>query len=202
MIKPVIKDGVLYEAILTTLYMNNPYSAPVGFTKQGDIVEIKVYKDSFLSTVILETNNIVLNITHDPVVFIKTAFKKQLAIDLSQLVEFQGNYIFLKDSLGYIILEKNGVEDRGEYYVVKYRIIDTIPYYVEVEPYTRCYSQLIELAIYASKIIALRKREDVSKYLERVLESMEIVNKTCNSDYRKIAEDLWCLLRDGEENNY
>lgn len=197
MVELLVKDNVLYEAILTAVYEDKPYAAPVGFIKRGNEVEVKVYKGSFLSKVTLACSTVVLNITHKPELFVKTALKWEQVTPFKpeEDIVIKGKLPILVGSLGYIVLEKVSTEDFGDHVIIKYVVKDVeVSSVTLIEPYTRCYSSLIEMLIYVTKVKGIKTREKKALYIDKAREFLEVINKTCNEEYRGIAERLQVLM--------
>lgn len=182
-----IRDHVLYEGILTTSCSGEIYISPVGFRKEKDIVEIKVYKGGSLERAVLERDEIILNITHDPLVFVDTAFKNKIVTSrlIREYVVFNEDGVVLREGIGYILLEKNKIIDTGDYYIVRYKVKKIVTRDdQQIEPYSRCYGSILEIAIYVSKINALKHDTKlVLDYLSRINIMLEVINKTCSKEY-------------------
>ncbi|MEM4718128.1 MAG: DUF447 family protein [Desulfurococcaceae archaeon] len=189
-----LRENVLYEGVLTASLGGEIYVSPVGFRRVKDIVEIKVYKGGLLEKVIREQGEIILNITHDPLILTETAFKSKMMTSRSveEYVEFNEDGVILRDSIGYVLLERMGFSDIGEYYLVKYKVKKIATKDDQnVEPFSRCYGALVEIAVYISKINALKNNlKLVSDYQSRVSMMLEVVNKTCSEEYTELAHRL------------
>jgi len=195
--KLAMKDGIVYEAVLTAMYMNEPYAAPVGFKKKGNFVEIKAYKNSRLFDVLLSCNVVVLNIVHKPQLFVKTAFKRErvLEFDANREIAAMHGLPVLAEGVGYVVLERASVVDYGEHVIAVYEVKSTeFNNYAEVEPYTRCYGSLVEFAVYATKVRDVKDSEKKIQYAKKAEEVLEIINKTCNEEYIDVAKRLWVLV--------
>lgn len=195
--KLTIKDGIVYEAVLTSIYRDEPYATPVGFKKRGNFVEIKAYKNSKLFNVLLSCNTIVLNIVHEPQLFVKTAFKRERVVefDAKREVMIVGGLPVLAESVGYIVLEKTFAVNHGEYVVAVYEVKDIgFNDLAEIEPYTRCYGNLVEFAVYATKVRDIKDLEERLQYAKKADNVLEIINKTCNEEYVDVAKKLRVLI--------
>lgn len=195
----LIKDGILYEAILTAMHEGKPYAAPVGFIKRGNIVEIRAYKGGSLSKVVSTCPVVTLNFTCRPDLFILTAFKGKFIEGSQTLPLFKfgdGNVVYLSDCFGYIVLNRVALNEFEEYNLVRYSIKERVLHgRLELEPYSRCYSQLIELAVIASKIEAIKDASTQEDLLLKFKWCMDTINKTCSEDYKALAERLWVLVQ-------
>lgn len=190
----VLRDGLLYESVLLTVVENGYYASPVGFVKNGDIVRIKVYKNTVLHSIISKTHEITLNIVFDPLIFAYFAFKKEFGIDESKMKEFvvvENNTPRLRGCVGYIVARWLRTENFDEYTIFDFRIesIETCKDAV-IEPFSRCYAQLIESTIYASKV----KFANDNLLRERCVQAFnyffEVARKTCCSDYGELLAKL------------
>ncbi|MEM4487546.1 MAG: DUF447 family protein [Desulfurococcaceae archaeon] len=189
----MIRDGVLYEAILTAVYEGKPYAAPVGFIKSDDIVRVKVYRGGLLSKVVSSCSVVVLNFTYKPEYFIRTAFKGNLMGAGPQPLfnPIDSGAVSLRDCFGYIVVERAKLSELGELIIADYRVRSSVLNdYVELEPYTRCYSHLVELAVIASKIRAIKSAPVLSDLLLKFEWSMDVINKTCGDDYKALARHM------------
>lgn len=190
-----VKDNILYESILTARCKNGLVATPVGFIKRGNIIEVKVYKNTALYEALRECSTVVLNFTHDPRTFILLAFKREFGIDEHYLHELlhkdEGGILRLRDCVGYVVAHKMSVDEHDNYIINKYKIEELKPCTSPtVEPFTRCYSQLIEAAIYASKVKFVDS-ERKKLYMFLIMNFLsEIVNKTCSSEYARLLEEL------------
>lgn len=195
--KLVIKEGIVYEAVLTSICMNGLYAAPVGFKKRGNFVEVKAYKNSRLFDVLLSCSTVVLNVVHKPQLFVKTAFKRArvLEFDAGREAVIINGLPVLVESVGYIVLEKVSVVDRGEHVVAVYEVKKVeFNNSAEIEPYTRCYSNLIEFAVYATKVRDIKDFEKRLQYAKKAEELLEVINKTCNEECVDVAKKLQVLV--------
>ncbi|MEM1732396.1 MAG: DUF447 family protein [Desulfurococcaceae archaeon] len=198
-----IRDNVLYEGVLSTLFDSKPYLAPVGFIKDNDFVEMRIYKGTFLHEVLNKVNYVVINITHDPLMYFLSCFKEEVGNAVYH------DYVFLDEkgvprlinALGYIDLALLTKENRDEYTLFRYRvkgIYDNDNYIRRVEPYTRCYSSIIEALIYLSKIRFMVRRDlnEAMKMLDNFERSLEIAKKTCkNRQYSELVERIKTVAR-------
>jgi len=203
----LVRDGILYEGVLSAIYNNRPYVSAVGFIKRGDYIEIKVYKNSTLYRVVRELSRFVLNITLDPLVIVYSAFKKHLDTSyVEKDLERNGDLVFSKSALAHIVVEKTHEDEYEEFSLFKFKVVSiSVNRDVVFEPFTRCYSNLIELAIYVSKLLSIK--EPASELLEelnsRIDSSLTVITKTCNEEYREVTYKLTRLImRVERENNH
>ncbi len=206
--KFLLKENIIYEGVLSTIYNSKPYIGAVGFVKKGNFIEIKVYKNNMLHTIVKETSRFVLNITYDPLTLVYSAFKKYFNVNdlVEREVIYRDDLVFLKNALAYMILEKVYEEELEEFSLIKFRIHslevneDSI-----LEPLTRCYSNLVEIAIYVSKIVSVRNLTEklFKEYCRYIDNSLTIIMKTCSEEYKQVANKLIELIRiGGSQNNY
>lgn len=190
----LIRDNVLYEAILTACY-NGPYVAPVGFVKRGDTVEIRVYKGGKLLEVVGSCDTIALNVVHEPSTFIMATLKRISPFDPNRDFMYIGELPILAKSIGYLVLSKLNITDYGEYVTAKYTIQEIkVNAKAVIEPYSRCYGSLIELLIYATKVKGVKDREAKLRYANKAEELFEVISKTCSGEYTDIANTLRVLI--------
>jgi hypothetical protein len=198
-VKLLLRDNVIYEGILSTIYNGKPYVSAVGFVKRGDFIEVKAYRGSLLYTVIRESSRVVLNVVHDVLTLIYSAFKGYF--DLSVLennIVHKGDLVYLRNSLAHIVVEKILEEEHGDHCIVRFKIASyEVCESPIIEPFTRCYSNLVEIAVYASKILSV-KNTAVSllfEYQKRVNNCLDVVMRTCNDEYKQLASKLVRLIR-------
>ncbi len=194
----VIRDGVLYEAVLSTLLDDSIYLAPIGFTKSGNRIYTKIYKGGLLEKAVLKAHRIALNITYSPTIYTYTSLKAEFngLNKLRELVIYDEKHglPLLSNSIGYIVLERSQIVDQGEYYSIEYEIIDKwLNKEVVLEPYTRCYTAIIEILVYATKIKALKDRADektLNKYRNIIEYNIEVTRKTCSLHELLLVEQI------------
>lgn len=196
----LIKEGVVYEAIVTLLAGSEPYATPVGFWRLGDEVLIKLYKGSRTHSLLKTVENPVLNVTRDPFLFYRTAFKSE-SNGLTRedfIIDEEKRVAYLRNAEAYILLKLIGVVEYEHYGLFKYGILEAREGAVRcVEPYTRCYSSLIEMIVYATKVKAWRDLagEELEAALRSIEDSFRVVSKTCRSrDYLVLAENIRRLV--------
>jgi len=203
-----IRDGVLYEGLISTTYRGEQYFAPVGFIKDNNRVFIKVYKGGLLEEVVLNTSLFALNIVFKPDYYAAFSLKKELggeSVSQKTWIRGQQSLPILTDSLGYLVLVKENIVDNGEYYDVEFRIVDRgVNSDAYIEPYSRCYGSIIEILVYATKIKALRsraQREVLSNFLEYIDFNKNIAYKTCSQEYKSLVDKILRWIREwlGEE---
>lgn len=194
----VIRDGVLYEAILSTLVDESIYLAPIGFTKSEDRIHIRIYKGGLLEEAVLKARKIVLNITYSPVIYAYTSLKTEFngLNKLRELITHNEKHglPLLSNSIGYIVLERRQILDHGEYYLIEYQVLDKwLNEKIVLEPYSRCYTALIEILVYATKIKALKDRVDketLDRYRSIIEYNMEVTRKTCSIQELLLVEEI------------
>jgi hypothetical protein len=193
----VIKEGVHYEALLVTTYRGSLYVAPVGFSRGGSRVYIRVYKGGTLEDVVKSVEDVVLLLTFKPELYtaysLKEEFKK-LKETIDRLLA-SSEIPRLPEVLGYVRLRRVNISDEGAYYLVVY---ESLHYELNneaiVEPYTRCYPSIIEMLIYATKIVVLMQTlssSELRELLKRVKMSFEISRKTCSEEYVNLASEIY-----------
>jgi hypothetical protein len=193
----IIREGVHYEALLTTTYRGSLYVAPVGFSKKGGKVYIKVYKGGTLEDVVKSVEDVVLLLTFKPELYtaysLKEEFKK-LKEAIDRLLA-SSEPPRLPEVLGYVKLRRVSVSDEGAYYLIVYEPLHSeLNDEAIVEPYTRCYPSIIEMLIYATKIVALMQTlspNELRELLKRVEVAFEISRKTCSEEYVNLASEVY-----------
>ena len=69
-------ENCIVETILVTLNKDgSPNPAPMGFTKEGKVLTVKVYKTSQTYQNLVKGASAYINIVSDPMVFLRCAFK-------------------------------------------------------------------------------------------------------------------------------
>ncbi|MEM4769549.1 MAG: DUF447 family protein [Desulfurococcaceae archaeon] len=197
--KLLVRNGILYESILATYCNGKTYAAPVGFIKNENLIEIKVYKGTRLHEVISKCLKVTLNFTHDPELFVKLAFKEEFAVDDSEMNELftvVNDLPRLRRCIGYIVAEKVSIRQLDEYDVVQFREVECrVCENPVIEPFTRCYAQLIEAAIHSSRVKFLEDREAKLRSLKKLSDLAEVIRKTCNTEYRELMKKLEVLTK-------
>lgn len=199
-VRVVIKRGIVYEAIISMLDQGHPYATPVGFQINDDKLVVRFYKGYRTHELLEKTLNPVLNITRDPAVFFKAAFKAEtggLSLEDFIVDEVRG-LVYLKNAEAHLVLKLKDIEDHEDYSLFRYEVLEERVNQLEtLEPYTRCYSSLIELIIYASKVKAWRNltSSERTEVLRGVESSTTTALKTCrDSSYMNLLRDLRELI--------
>lgn len=206
-LRVTIKDGIVYEGVLSLIHEDSIYAATVGFRKTGDFIVIKVYRGGLLEKITRIHDRVVLNLTHDPVILTSLAFRSLLLKNRSLVEYFTliDEQPVLTHGLAYLVLDRVDIHEAKDYLLIIYKIAETkLREDVVIEPYTRCYSSVIELAVYLSKILALRRDQDiVNEYLKRADTIREIIYKTCNEEYIGFTRDLFIVVNSliGQDSN-
>jgi len=196
----VLRDRVIYEAIVSILDNTSPYATPVGFWKNNGRIWIKFYKGYRTHELLSRENEPVINITRDPLVFFKTAFKPETGgLEPGDYI-VDGKSVFLRNAEAYIRLRLAEIVDYSDYSLFGYEILETrLNRSIEslIEPYSRCHSSLIEMIIYATKIKAWQKltREELETALSGINNSYIVVSKTCrDSMYLDLARKIMEMI--------
>jgi hypothetical protein len=201
----LIREGILYEAIISLLDdLGKPYATPSGFWKSNGRILVKFYKGFKTHELLVTVKNPVLNIVRDPLLYYRTAFKAESSglTPEDYVVDEVNGRVFLRNAEAYLLLDLIRTVDYGKYSLFEYdlREIRVNPHiHLVLEPYSRCYSSLIEMIIYATKI---RARSQLSTTeLETALRSIEysynVAVKTCmDSAYMDLANTIRKVVED------
>lgn len=198
--KLALKDGILYESVLVAEVKDKYYAAPVGFVKYGDLVKIKVYRNTTLYDIVSMLPRITLNVTFDPFVYAYLAFKKEFGVDESRIKEFvvlENGVPRLRGCVGYVVARGLRVEHFNEFSNFDFRVEDVkVCEEAVVEPFSRCYAQLIEALIHASRVKFVEDRALLEKSSRAFDFIYEATRKTCSSEYSELVVRLRGLVEE------
>jgi hypothetical protein len=169
-------ENCIVETILVTMNQDctqNP--APMGLTKTGSILTVKVYKTSRTYENLLRGGTVYVNITNDPMIFLECAFKEHVT---GTLAVTEGR---IQDSAAVITADVSGQLSQSELYAV----FELTPINVEVyKPMpialSRGRAAAVEAVIDATRIQVFQsdgRLDDVTRLVSRVKNNIDTVEK-------------------------
>lgn len=193
---PHVSPNIVYEIILTTKSRNGLVdAAPMGLKFLDDELSrflLKIYKKTTSYSNLSQTHVGVVNITRDPVVFVKYLLRDKMnflkeEIEDSEAVEVPR----LKNAEAYIEFTVEDVYDRtslGEFYCLPIRVYEGRRL---TQPYSRAAYALIELSVNISKVEPyLEQGLDVSELFNSIACCLKVIEKTAAGtfieDYSRI----------------
>ena len=184
-----IEKGLQYECIATTISQNGVKNAGA-FTfihLGGDRVRCQIYDGSKTLKNILDTNEYVVNITQNPLVF------TDATLDClgDEYYTPDSDIAIIKDAAAYIIIDVENFQVKGDssIHLIDGKIREVVVNDESVQAYNRGMSGLIEGLVNFSryKIVDDAKRKE---YMDRLIENQCIIEKVSNEKTKKAMADL------------
>jgi hypothetical protein len=184
-------ENCIVEIILVTKNESNNYNAaPMGVIRKNNMFEVSPFKSSTTYRNLHKTKHASINITNDPMLFYKTAFKNQ------SKDTFHINDWIIEDSNASIMVEK-----KREVMFSNIRASITLnPIKIFInkkEPtvFSRGRAEAIEAVIHATRVNAFhsKKREiEVEELLKKIKNSFNVITRVSdkNSAEMKVVENL------------
>jgi hypothetical protein len=192
-----IKKDVQYECITTTTSKDGIKNAGAfGFKYLGDDkVFCRIFEGSKTLKNILDTNEYVVNITQDPLVF------TYATLDClgDEYYTDDEDIAIIKGAPAYIIVDVENVDIKtpenfpikgdNSIYFITGKIRDIVVNDENIQAYNRGMSGLIEGLVNFSryKIVDDEKRKD---YMDRLIENQRVINKVSDEKTKKAMADL------------
>lgn len=189
-------ENCIVETILVTMNENgvqNP--APMGVTRQGDILLVKPYKTSQTHRNLQRGGTAYINVTDDPLLFLNTAFKDEIE-DQVHIKEYE-----LVDVDAVIPTE---IVDKREEHKL-YSVFQLKPHSIKIinsKPtvFSRGRSMAIEAIIHTTRIQVFQSEKrfnDVQRLVEKVKTNILIVKKvSCEDSVEvRVIKRLVSLMR-------
>lgn len=208
---PRLSPHMIYEALLTTRSKEGEVNAsPVGFMfidEELSRFALRIYRNTRTHRNLSETGEGVLNITRNPIYFVKyLAIDKAryLAEDLesSKSVEIPR----LKDMEAYIEFTVADSGDSESWTEFICRVVDAYVGSIQVTPYSRAAYALIEAAVNVSKLSPyIEQGQDVRGLIENISYCYRVIRKTAGgTEYEQsfktlissLPENLSSLLKE------
>ncbi len=187
-----LSPDILYEGIITYYIQDRPYAVPLGFKiLEKDKIMLKIFKNSKTYNFFINENpDLVINLTFNPMLYIITAFKDALREEYEN-IKYVNAYKVKAPRIssehevwGYIearIIEKG---DRNKGYlevILNVEHIDAFSRFLIIEPLSRIYNHMIDVAVYLTKI-ASTTYETYRKYVELLKYSLGLINENCRTE--------------------
>lgn len=199
-----IEKGMQYECITTTLSKDGIKNAGAfAFQYLGDgMVHCHIFEGSKTLKNILDTNEYIVNITQDPLVFTDATLD---CFDDEFFDDFNGLPI-IKNSPAFIIVDVEEVEVQtpenfpikggNSIYLITGKIRNVVINDKKARPFNRAMPALIECLVNCSryKIVDDDKRKE---YMDRLIENERIVNKVGDEKTKKAMQ----IVKKEYENN-
>ena len=192
-----IKKDLQYECITTTIGHDGVKNAGAfGFKYLGaDLVHCHIFEGSKTLKNILETNEYVVNITQDPIVFTYST----LNCLTDEYYAMDADVPIIKNTPAYIIVDVVDVEKKTpENFPIKgdnniYFITGKIRKFVindeNIMAFNRGMSALIESLVNFSRYKMVGE-EQKKVYMNKLLENQRVINKVSDKDTQKAIADL------------
>lgn len=200
-----IEKDLQYECITTTVSKDGVKNAGAfAFQYLGDDkVHCHIFEGSKTLKNILDTNEYVVNITQDPLVFTNATLN---CFDDEYFDEYDGMTI-IKNSPAFIIVDVENVEIKtpenfpikgdNNIYFITGNIREVVINDESARPFNRGLSSLIECLVNVSryKIVDGEKRKE---YFDRLLENERVINKVSDEKTKKAMQ----IVKKEYENNW
>ena len=184
-------EGCIVEIILVSRNMYNFFNAaPMGVIRTNSMLKISPFNSSETYKNLHRTKHASINITDDPMLFFKTAFKNQLE------EPFSLNDWLIQGSNAVIFVEKKKEEffsgNRSSFILKPTKVIIN-----KKEPmvFSRGRAEAIEAIIHATRVCSFQyeKREkEIKELLKNIKYSFDIITRVSNkkSSERRVVECL------------
>ena len=185
-----VKQGALYEVIVTTMNLNNqPHAAPMGIRiLSGDIFSMRSYGETRTLNNLKTTRHGFLNVICDAETFFNCLFKPyKLSFDWSM------GFPRLKRASAWIHFKVHNVVEKEDYYEITCLALDVYAKRVKARPLCRAESSLLEALIHYTRIKYYEyiKREDkIIKLKSLIRHHLDIIERTGWPKLRLMAEEL------------
>ncbi len=193
---PHASPNITYETVLTTKSSNGVVNAaPIGvkfLDEELSCFLLRIYKKSRTYNNLLETRVGVVNITRNPIVFIKYLLrdkKRYLEREIEDALNVDAPK--LKDAEAYIEFTVESVHHRinlGEFYCLAVNAYEGVK---TAQPYSRAEYALVELSVNISRVEPyLEQGLDLSELLNSIAYCLKVIDKTAAKtvieDYSRI----------------
>jgi hypothetical protein len=183
------------ETILVTKNLDGTFNpAPMGVIRKGKLLEIRPYKSSKTYKNLVESTRLSINLTNDPLLFLKTSFKNEF--DEGKMVT---DWI-LNGSDATLLAEKVAESDFSQLQAaftlepINITISNNMP-----QVFSRGRAEAIEAIIHTTRIKVFQsenKEDKVKELLEKMTSSFNIISRVSDSSSTevKIVQKLKSLL--------
>jgi hypothetical protein len=191
-----IEEGLQYECITTTISKEGVKNAGAfAFIYLGGEVHCHIFEGSKTLKNILDTNEYVVNITQDPLVFTYAT----LNCLGDEYYTGDSDIAIIKNTPAYIIVDVENVEIKtqenfpikgdNDIYFIDGKIREVVINDEPARAYNRGMNGLIECLVNFSryKIVDESKRKE---YMDRLLENQRVINKVSDEKTKKAMADL------------
>ena len=192
-------ENSIVEIIMITRNPDGSYNpAPMGVTRQGDHLEVRPFTTSDTYRNLTRDGLASINITDDPILFLKTAFKHELSEETSvSELSFEG-------SDASIIVEKTGEDAFSSSQAsVILRPKRVVIHNDSPTVYSRGRAMAIEAIIHATRVPVYQSKGDEAK-VEALLQSMrycfDVISRVSDADSPEmhVVDSLRTLLTQWE----
>jgi hypothetical protein len=188
-------ENRIVEIIMITINSDGSFNpAPMGVRRQGDHLEARPFTTSHTYRNLTRNSVASINVTDDPILFLKTAFKNELADDTNILE------LSLEGSDATIIVEKTGEDAFSSSQAsVILRSKQVVIHNDSPTVFSRGRAMAIEAIIHATRVPVYQSRGDEAK-VEGLLQSMrycfDVISRVSDSDSPEIqvVDSLRTLL--------
>jgi hypothetical protein len=195
------RKNCVMETILVTMNPDGSFNpAPMGVTWIGnEIIEIRPFKSSQTYKNLLNTKNSHINIINNPMIFLKSAFKREFDNT------FQMDDFILNGCEALISLEKiKGSEISEDRYNFKNQVIDVKIYHKYPRVFSRGTSEAIEAVIHATRVQFNREKgiiEEVKQLEDKINDCSKLIRRISDRDSleRRVAQKIEDLLKKWRE---
>jgi hypothetical protein len=189
-------DRCIVETILVTKNLNESYNAaPMGIIRSKDILEVRPFKSSLTYKNLHRSKLASINITEDPMLFFKTAFKRQMKNPIPV------NDWIIQDSNAAIFVEKQKElifsSNRALFTLIPTKIVIN-----KNEPtvFSRGRAEAIEAIIHATRVYLFQSEKNEKKaheLLEKIKSNFNVISRVSDkkSDEMRVVECLKKLFK-------
>lgn len=184
-------ENCIVEIILVTKNEYNNYNAaPMGVIRMNNMFEVRPYKSSTTYRNLHRTKHASINVSNDPMLFYKTAFKNQSEVPL------QINDWIIEDSNASIMVEKTREvmfsNIRASFTLNPIKIFLNKK---ESMVFSRGRANAIEAVIHATRVNAFLSKKceiEVEELLEKIKNSFKVISRVSdkNSAEMRVVESL------------
>ncbi|GEM_PF-3050847 len=196
----ILRPGTHYEVVATFYVENNtPWATPLGITILDDKhFRIRLFRGSKTFNYLTKGIDIAINIITDIEKFLITALKRYFP-NWNKMLKFGKakfvNAPILEDSNAIVEACCEHIIEKDEYAFAFYKIVNIEVRKVPIEPPCRAFNHMLDIVIYLTKIGHVSQNE-VRKLLLDIEDSINIITRTCSSDYCKnILREIEHILR-------
>ncbi|MEM2236751.1 MAG: DUF447 family protein [Candidatus Caldarchaeum sp.] len=177
-----LQTGVWVEAVVSTYFEKTPHAAAMGcLTPDGTSLVLKPFTDTQTFKNLLKTKSLVVNITHDPVLFYKVVFGEKIEFGAARFVDAP----VVKEATAWIEALAVGFKPISMERVevsCKVKNVEAKP--VNPTPYSRAEHALIESLIHYTRVKVFKQTgryEEVSKLVDKIRDYEKLVKRVSSN---------------------